>query len=752
MVDTLGQAGQLAGQFGQIKRHQDLEAKQAEAEQERINAKAEVFDRGTAAQQVLEQAPIWQEQIATKKLPVPTNPDDIPAWAAQFAEAHVDPNAPPAQRDEYLKRAKAHLTSFAARQALIDSNQAMENLAESAKNAALGTLDGAVLNKSASALVDLGFTEQDAAARVGLPALNYAANSGNQAAFDTAQAFLGDRFKDKQQEAEKQLAATKMREQNNASNQAEAALWQQVNDGLPYETILSTADQMRGALGDERLAVFKRNLSANGQARTFADLQKRILLGQVTPESVQEELILGIQKSPDAPDYISPGHAEAILTSMVGKQRDDLSDQRVHSRLLGAPVNLTPEDDSALARAFGPATTQNPYGLGIIGADNRITNPSALGTQIARAGRFPSQTQDVVIANLTSTNAADVSAAAVVVGMVGAADGSLWAQLHDHASESVRPMLDKARDLYATGQMQTPEQVSAAASIIKTHAATTLEIPKEDPVVVRELQRNFPTKPGEPDHVSTVINDAVVAVGKDTPAANKTLLGIDWLRANMTAQSADENLAMQARRWYEDRFTELRGLPNAMRDAKASEYVSAKIKSSVDYPVWNGAMIPVLIDTGNGFRLPQNYRWAADSEAEAKRFLQSHGIDPADVVAVRPHLQAESGGAPPMPNLDNIADSAERGRLFKAWVENPRHIENPVMRTGWEFVPLADPGSAVFHNGRKLVWRPSHEAQQSNADFYAEKAAANSAYREFRMREWQERYRGSSLGRGAFDN
>lgn len=352
LVDTLGQAGQLAGQFGQIKRHQDLEAKQAEAEQERINAKAEVFDRGTAAQQVLEQAPIWQEQIATKKLPVPTNPDDIPAWAAQFAEAHVDPNAPPAQRDEYLKRAKAHLTSFAAHQALIDSNQATSDLAQAAKDSTLGTTDGAVLSKGVAALTALGYSETDAVGGIGGAALEYAAKSGNQAAFDTAQAFLGDRFKEKQQAAEAVLNANLSRAEAQNAADSQSAMYGLINDrindpigGPSWDSIRDhiNAETKSGVL-PEHIAHTLIESVASRQAAEQKVLDKAVILQEGADKRSQVMLHVSSQM-----DLAAQGMGYGAATIPDDGYKFTLSDGTTTVHMTKAEI-VTATTDAAIAR------------------------------------------------------------------------------------------------------------------------------------------------------------------------------------------------------------------------------------------------------------------------------------------------------------------------------------------------------------------------------------------------------------------
>lgn len=239
LVETFGQAGQAVGQYGAVVRRRQAEAEQADKE-------AELFDRGAASQQAALDAERWNLDVQNGKITAPTDPESIAAMARTMAEAEVQEGVPAAYRDEYTKRSTLALTRILSAKASETQTQARKDSLQALKDGAAGQADPAEIGRYATAaMTTLGLTEAEAAAEVGLYAMQIAAASGNKQAFDAAKAFLGDRFASDQTRFG---IAMKQRQDAEAAAHKERArdsVFEMLNEGKPAETVMSAIHRMR---------------------------------------------------------------------------------------------------------------------------------------------------------------------------------------------------------------------------------------------------------------------------------------------------------------------------------------------------------------------------------------------------------------------------------------------------------------------------------------------------------------------------
>ncbi len=684
LLSVLGGAGNVIEKAGGL-------VEQQRREREREQAKAEQSLRGAASLVARTDAPEIVRQIQSGELPLAT---DITAgeFADAVASAKLPPGQPFAYADEYRRILEPAIAEAVAnRVSVVKDTARKEGLATLAQRA-IGSPDQAGIESAfAEAKDHFGkyLTEDQIAAGVVLPALQTAAAAGDSAGFNHAAAVLGDRFGADVARLRNQLQGQERQNQAVAQDGATNAVLGELRQGAPVQSVLQRIDAMTGqTIDEERAKSLRQVVVGQAQAANVNTLRSRILNATITPDEVGNQVRAASQLAPTDPGYIPAETGSEILNQATRAVKFNLAEAQVKSVLLGAPGYLNgPQHNEAFTKTVGPE------GAGFIDATGHIASPPNLAGSILAARIIPPAVRDTVLGNLTGDDAGDIANAAQVVGAIGNSSPRLYAQLLDAAGPNVRPVLDAAVTAYQRGQLDNPIKAAKAIQSIRAARDAKPELPAIDTDIAKEIKAAS-SKPLE-----TVATDVLDGIRRDTPQAVDRLLGLDYLNPDPTSNGPSADVAKRVEGWVAQRYTELRNrLPAATALDAAKKYADAQARNSIDFVRWDGSVTPVLIDKGEGLRLPENLRWAPGFDDEARADLTKAGHDPADVVTLRPYTDPTAAAS----NAD------------------------PLAGFGWVFVdhfgdPIRDDA------GKLILYRPSAELTDRTAagrKLFDDKAAA----------------------------
>lgn len=464
----------------------------------------------------------------------------------------------------------------------------------------------------------LGLTEKEVLARVVLPAIQAARNSGSIEKVGRLNAIIEGVLPD--------TAAAELRMVNEVKNGQVADRHRQFTDqfyadlnanvppSIIRERVAAATDigeAMKANMFGDLDRIEAGRLSGVRKGRED-QLELKVFNGVESREAVEKEIRASANLPPENPNWVDPSRAGELIRKLGAADDINAAEREVSSALAGSGTVLTDaRHGAALAKAI------RTFGFD---ANGGISNGLAITATLKAHRILPSDTAQLLIANLTGPVAEQRLAAAQAIGPLADTAPGIFAKLQDAAGPETSAVLVWAAEASRRGQLASPSAPAALAQAIALSSKPTNAPTAEDVKRAFGAQRS--------DDIATLNINKVIRDKYEQAT-------VGW---NPSVDTSPGDIVDFWKSEYVRKFTELSGkglTQQAALDA-ARTYATARFQEKVDIVRWNGVVYPVFNSSSEGLVLPDDARWSKESEEEAIADLKEKGIDPADVAGWRP--------------------------------------------------------------------------------------------------------------------